>query len=399
MNNNNQHSQDIIASNKINGARKILFIDRDGVLVKEPPITYQLDSFDQFVFYPNVFKYLGKIAAEFNFELVMVTNQDGLGTASFPENTFLPIQNLLVNSLKNEGIHFSDIYIDKTLPEQNAPTRKPGVAMLSKYFNNPDYDLVNSFVIGDRITDMQLAKNLGAKGIWLNTDESKGAAEVNTTIEALRKEVIVLESLDWKDIYEFLKSPDRKVQHDRITNETKIKVNINLDGKGNSSISTGLPFFDHMLDQLARHGNIDLAIECKGDLHIDEHHTIEDTGLALGEAMVKALGDKRGIERYGYLLPMDDCLAQVAIDFGGRNWIVWEAEFKREKIGDMPTEMFFHFFKSFSDAAKCNLNIKASGDNEHHKIESIFKAFAKAIKMAVKKDINNDSLPSTKGVL
>ena len=399
MNNNNQHSQDSIASNKINGARKILFIDRDGVLVKEPPITYQLDSFDQLEFYPNIFKYLGKIAAEFNFELVMVTNQDGLGTASFPENTFWPIQNLLVNSLKNEGIHFSDIFIDKTLPEQNAPTRKPGVAMLSKYFNNPDYDLVNSFVIGDRITDMQLAKNLGAKGIWLNTDESKGAAEVNTTIEALRKEVIVLESLDWKDIYEFLKSPDRKVQHDRITNETKIKVNINLDGKGNSSISTGLPFFDHMLDQLARHGNIDLAIECKGDLHIDEHHTIEDTGLALGEAMVKALGDKRGIERYGFLLPMDDCLAQVAIDFGGRNWIVWEAEFKREKIGDMPTEMFFHFFKSFSDAAKCNLNIKASGDNEHHKIESIFKAFAKAIKMAVKKDINNDSLPSTKGVL
>ena len=399
MNNNNQHSQDSIASNKINGARKILFIDRDGVLVKEPPITYQLDSFDQLEFYPNVFKYLGKIAAEFNFELVMVTNQDGLGTASFPENTFWPIQNLLVNSLKNEGIHFSDIYIDKTLPEQNAPTRKPGVAMLSKYFNNPDYDLVNSFVIGDRITDMQLAKNLGAKGIWLNTDESKGAAEVNTTIETLRKEVIVLESLDWKDIYEFLKSPDRKVQHDRITNETKIKVNINLDGKGNSSISTGLPFFDHMLDQLARHGNIDLAIECKGDLHIDEHHTIEDTGLALGEAMVKALGDKRGIERYGFLLPMDDCLAQVAIDFGGRNWIVWEAEFKREKIGDMPTEMFFHFFKSFSDAAKCNLNINASGDNEHHKIESIFKAFAKAIKMAVKKDINNDSLPSTKGVL
>ncbi len=399
MNNNNLHSQDNNASNKINGARKILFIDRDGVLVKEPPITYQLDSFDQLEFYPNIFKYLGKIAAEFNFELVMVTNQDGLGTASFPENTFWPIQNLLIKSLQNEGIHFSEIYIDKSLPEQNAPTRKPGVAMLTKYINNPEYDLVNSFVIGDRITDMQLAKNLGAKGIWLNADESKGAAEMNTTIEALRKEVIVLESLDWKDIYEYLKSPERKVQHDRITNETKIKVIINLDGKGNSSISTGLPFFDHMLDQLARHGNIDLAIECKGDLHIDEHHTIEDTGLALGEAMVKALGDKRGIERYGFLLPMDDCLAQVAIDFGGRNWIVWEAEFKREKIGDMPTEMFFHFFKSFSDAAKCNLNIKASGDNEHHKIESIFKAFAKAIKMAVKKDINNDSLPSTKGVL
>jgi imidazoleglycerol-phosphate dehydratase/histidinol-phosphatase len=399
MNNNNPTSQDSIASNKINGARKILFIDRDGVLVKEPPVTYQLDSFDQLEFYPNVFKYLGKIAAEFNFELVMVTNQDGLGTASFPENTFWPIQNLLISSLKNEGIHFTEIYIDKTLPEQNAATRKPGTAMLTKYINNPDYDLVNSFVIGDRITDMQLAKNLGSKGFWLNTDVNLGADQIKNSIEDLRKEVIVLESPNWKDIYEYLKSPDRKVQHDRITNETKIKVNINLDGKGSSAISTGLPFFDHMLDQLARHGNIDLAIECKGDLHIDEHHTIEDTGLALGEAIVKALGDKRGIERYGFLLPMDDCLAQVAIDFGGRNWIVWEAEFKREKIGDMPTEMFFHFFKSFSDAAKCNLNIKASGDNEHHKIESIFKAFAKAIKMAVKKDINNDSLPSTKGVL
>ena len=306
---------------------------------------------------------------------------------------------MLIKSLANEGIHFSEIYIDRSLPEQHAATRKPGTAMLTKYINNPDYDLINSFVIGDRITDMQLAKNLGSKGFWLNTDVNLGANQIKNSIEDLRKEVIVLESPNWKDIYEYLKSPDRKVQHDRITNETKIKVNINLDGKGNSSISTGLPFFDHMLDQLARHGNIDLAIECKGDLHIDEHHTIEDTGLALGEAIVKALGDKRGIERYGFLLPMDDCLAQVAIDFGGRNWIVWEADFKREKIGDMPTEMFFHFFKSFSDAAKCNLNIKASGDNEHHKIESIFKAFAKAIKMAVKKDINNDSFPSTIGVI
>ena len=399
MNNNQPTSQEIISSDKINRGRRVLFIDRDGVLIKEAPPTYQLDSFDKLEFYPNVFKYLGKIAAEFDFELVMVTNQDGLGTAIFPENTFWPIQNLLIKSLENEGIHFSEIYIDKTLSEQNAPTRKPGTAMLSKYINNSDYDLVNSFVIGDRITDMQLAKNLGAKGFWLNNDISLGAAEVISSIDELRKEVILLESPNWKDIYEYLKSPDRKVQHDRITNETKIKVAINLDGKGVSSISTGLPFFDHMLEQLARHGNIDLAIECKGDLHIDEHHTIEDTGLALGEAIVKALGDKRGIERYGFLLPMDDCLAQVAIDFGGRNWIVWEAEFKREKIGDMPTEMFFHFFKSFSDAAKCNLNIKASGDNEHHKIESIFKAFAKAIKMAVKKDINNDSLPSTKGVL
>ena len=399
MNNNQPASQEIISSDKINKGRRILFIDRDGVLIKEAPPTYQLDSFDKLEFYPNVFKYLGKITAELNFELVMVTNQDGLGTASFPENTFWPIQNLLIKSLENEGIHFSEIYIDKTLPEQNAPTRKPGTAMLSKYINNSDYDLVNSFVIGDRITDMQLAKNLGAKAFWLNNDVNLGAGQFNSSIEELRKEVVLLESPNWKDIYEYLKSPDRKVQHDRITNETKIKVAINLDGKGVSNISTGLPFFDHMLDQLARHGNIDLAIECKGDLHIDEHHTIEDTGLALGEAIVKALGDKRGIERYGFLLPMDDCLAQVAIDFGGRNWIVWEAEFKREKIGDMPTEMFFHFFKSFSDAAKCNLNIKASGDNEHHKIESIFKAFAKAIKMAVKKDINNDSLPSTKGVL
>jgi imidazoleglycerol-phosphate dehydratase/histidinol-phosphatase len=399
MNNNQPASQEIISSDKINKVRRILFIDRDGVLIKEAPPTYQLDSFDKLEFYPNVFKYLGKIAAEFNFELVMVTNQDGLGTASFPENTFWPIQNLLIKSLKNEGIHFMEIYIDKTLPEQNAATRKPGLAMLTKYINNPDYDLANSYVIGDRITDMQLAKNLGAKGFWLNTDLSLGGSEINSTMEELRRDVILLESPNWKDVYEYLKSPDRKVQHDRITNETKINVTINLDGKGVSNISTGLPFFDHMLDQLARHGNIDLAIECKGDLHIDEHHTIEDTGLALGEAIVKALGDKRGIERYGFLLPMDDCLAQVAIDFGGRNWIVWEAEFKREKIGDMPTEMFFHFFKSFSDAAKCNLNIKASGDNEHHKIESIFKAFAKAIKMAVKKDINNDSLPSTKGVL
>ena len=281
MNNNQPTNQEIISSDKINKGRRILFIDRDGVLIKEVPPSYQLDSFDKLEFYPSVFKYLGKIAAEFNFELVMVTNQDGLGTASFPENTFWPIQNLLINSLKNEGIHFTEIYIDKTLPEQNAATRKPGLAMLAKYINNPDYDLVNSFVIGDRITDMQLAKNLGSKGFWLNTDVNLGADQIKNSIEDLRKEVIVLESPNWKDIYEYLKSPDRKVQHDRITNETKIKVNINLDGKGSSAISTGLPFFDHMLDQLARHGNIDLAIECKGDLNIDEHHTIEDTGLAL----------------------------------------------------------------------------------------------------------------------
>ena len=400
MNNNSQsNSQPLSDANPTAKGRKILFIDRDGVLIKEAPPTYQLDSFDKLEFYPNVFKYLRKIATELDFELVMVTNQDGLGTPSFPENTFWPLHNLVIKSLANEVIVFSDVYIDKTYPEQNAPTRKPGTAMLTKYINNPDYDLVHSFVIGDRITDMQLAKNMGASGFWLNTDASLGAAEINSTIDELRKEVIVLESPNWKDIYEYLKMPHRKVQHDRITNETNIKVTINLDGTGIANNNTGLPFFDHMLDQLARHGNIDLAIECKGDLQIDEHHSIEDTGLALGEAIGKALGDKRGIERYGFLLPMDDCLAQVAIDFGGRNWIVWDAEFKREKIGEMPTEMFFHFFKSFSDASKCNLNIKAEGENEHHKIESIFKAFAKAIKMAVKKDIDNDALPSTKGVL
>ena len=400
MNNNSQsNSQPLSDANPTVKGRKILFIDRDGVLIKEAPPTYQLDSFDKLEFYPDVFQYLRKIATELNFELVMVTNQDGLGTPNFPENTFWPLHNLVIKSLANEVIVFSDVYIDKTYPEQNAPTRKPGTAMLTKYINNPEYDLTHSYVIGDRITDMQLAKNMGASGFWLNTDASLGAAEINSTIDELRKEVIVLESPNWKDIYEYLKMPQRKVQHDRITNETNIKVTINLDGTGIANNNTGLPFFDHMLDQLARHGNIDLAIECKGDLQIDEHHSIEDTGLALGEAIAKALGDKRGIERYGFLLPMDDCLAQVAIDFGGRNWIVWEAEFKREKIGEMPTEMFFHFFKSFSDAAKCNLNIKAEGENEHHKIESIFKAFAKAIKMAVKKDINNDALPSTKGVL
>lgn len=400
MNNNSQSITENVSSSFARGkGRKILFIDRDGVLIKEAPPTYQLDSFDKLEFYPGVFQYLRKIATELNFELVMVTNQDGLGTESFPENTFWPLHNLVIKSLANEGIHFSEVHIDKTYPEQNAPTRKPGTGMLTKYINNSDYDLENSFVIGDRITDMQLAKNLGASGCWLNTDASLGAAEINNTIDELRKEVIVLESPNWRDIYEYLKMPQRMVSHNRITNETKIRVSVNLDGTGVAKIDTGIPFFDHMLDQLARHGNIDLSIDCKGDLQIDEHHTIEDTGLALGEAIVKALGDKRGTERYGFLLPMDDCLAQVAIDFGGRNWIVWDADFKREKIGDMPTEMFFHFFKSFSDAAKCNLNVKAEGENEHHKIESIFKAFAKAIKMAVKKDINNDSLPSTKGVL
>lgn len=379
--------------------KKVLFIDRDGTLIKEAPPTYQLDSFSKLEFYPDMFYYMRRIATELDYELVMVTNQDGLGTASFPEDTFWPVQNFVMTNLANEAIHFSEVFIDKTYPAENAPTRKPATGMLTRYINNPAYDLANSFVIGDRITDMQLAKNLQCKGFWLNIDSSLGAAEINDTIDELKKETIVLETPDWAAIYDYLKLPPRKIIHQRITNETKITVEVNLDGTGKSAVNTGLAFFDHMLDQLARHGNMDLNIECKGDLHIDEHHSIEDTGIALGEAIAQALGDKRGIERYGFLLPMDDCLAQVAIDFGGRNWIEWHAEFKREKIGEMPTEMFYHFFKSFSDASKCNLNIKAEGENEHHKIESIFKAFAKSIKMAVKRDINNNALPTTKGLL
>ncbi len=379
--------------------KKILFIDRDGTLIKEAPPTYQLDSFSKLEFYPDMFYYMRKIATELEYELVMVTNQDGLGTASFPEDTFWPVHNFMMTNLANEAIHFLEVFIDKTFPSDNAPTRKPATGMLTRYLNNPAYDIANSFVIGDRITDMQLAKNLACKGIWLNIDATLGASEIKDTINELKKETIVLETPDWAAIYNYLKLPPRKIIHQRNTNETKITVEVNLDGTGNSSIQTGLSFFDHMLDQLARHGSMDLTIDCNGDLQIDEHHSIEDTGIALGEAIAMALGNKRGIERYGFLLPMDDCLAQVGIDFGGRSWIVWEAEFKREKIGEMPTEMFFHFFKSFSDAAKCNLNIKAEGENEHHKIESIFKAFAKAIKMAVKRDINNNALPTTKGIL
>ena len=382
-----------------NSAKKVLFIDRDGTLIKEAPPTYQLDSFSKLEFYPDMFYYMRKIATEMDYELVMITNQDGLGTASFPEDTFWPVHQLVMSSLENEQIHFDEVFIDKTFPQENAPTRKPATGMLTKYINNPDYDIANSFVIGDRITDLQLAKNLGCKGFWLNMDSSLGAAEIKDTVDNLRQEVIVLETPHWADIYQYLKLPPRIVKHERNTNETKISVVVNLDGTGKSTVETGLSFFNHMLDQIARHGNIDLTITCNGDLHIDEHHSIEDTGIALGEAVAKALGDKRGIERYGFLLPMDDCLAQVAIDFGGRSWIVWDAEFKREKIGEMPAEMFFHFFKSFSDAAKCNLNIKAEGENEHHKIESIFKAFAKAIKMAARRDINNNELPSTKGIL
>lgn len=377
--------------------QRILFIDRDGTIIKEAPPTYQIDSFDKLEFYPAVFQYLQRIAKELDYKLVMVSNQDGLGTVSFPEETFHPVHNFIMKSLENEGIHFDDILIDKSFPHENKNTRKPATGMLTNYLNNDLYDLANSFVIGDRITDVQLAKNMGCKAIFLNTDESLGATEVNS-ISTL-KETIALETTSWERIYTFLKLGVRKLHHERNTNETKISIDLNMDGNGEAIINTGLGFFDHMLEQIARHGKIDLAINVKGDLHIDEHHTIEDTGIALGEAFAKALADKRGMERYGFALPMDECEAKVLIDFGGRNWIVWNAEFKRERVGDMPTEMFFHFFKSFSDAAKCNLNIEAKGDNEHHKIEAIFKTFAKAIRMAVKRDPISNYLPSTKGVL
>jgi len=379
--------------------KRVLFIDRDGTLINEAPPTYQLDSFDKLTFYPDMFFYMRKIATELDYELVMVTNQDGLGTAIFPEDTFWPLQNFVMKSLENEGIQFSEVCIDRTFPADNAPTRKPGTGMLTKYLNSDAYDIANSFVIGDRITDIQLAKNLGCKGIWMNEDASLGLADTKMDVAELRQSTIALESTSWQKIYEFLKLGLRVVKHERNTKETQISIELNLDGSGKASISTGLHFFDHMLDQIARHGNIDLSIVTKGDLHIDEHHTIEDTGIALGEAFALALADKKGMERYGFCLPMDDCLAQVAIDFGGRNWIVWDAQFNREKVGEMPTEMFFHFFKSFSDASKTNLNIKAEGENEHHKIEAIFKAFAKAIKMAVKRDPLKNFLPSTKGTL
>jgi imidazoleglycerol-phosphate dehydratase/histidinol-phosphatase len=378
--------------------KKVLFIDRDGTLINEAPPTYQLDSFEKLEFYPNMFTWMRRIATELDFELVMVTNQDGLGTASFPEDTFWPVHNFVVKSLENEAIHFNDVKIDRTFPKDNAATRKPGTGMLTSWLNNPDYDIAGSFVIGDRITDIQLAKNLGCKGIWMNTDHTLGAGEISDAVKELES-TIILETTDWKKIYEFLKLGQRLIKHERNTNETKISIEINLDGTGKSSMDTGLNFFNHMLDQLGRHSGIDLSITTKGDLEIDEHHTIEDTAIALGEAFHLALGNKKGIERYGFCLPMDDCLAQVALDFGGRSWLVWDAIFKREKVGDMPAEMFYHFFKSFSDAAKCNLNIKVEGENEHHKIESIFKALAKSIKMAVARNVDNMQLPSTKGVL
>ena len=378
--------------------KRVLFIDRDGTLIKEVPPTYQIDSFEKVHFYPNMFQYMARIAKELDYELVMVTNQDGLGTSIFPEDTFWPYQNFIMECLENEGIHFAKVFIDKSWPADNLPTRKPGTGMLTEYLDPAKYDLANSFVIGDRITDVQLAKNLGAKAIWLNLDPALGGAEISDTVKDLEP-VIALKSLDWEEIYTFLKLGLRTVVHERNTNETKIRVELNLDGSGKAKIHTGLGFFDHMLDQIARHGKMDLNILTKGDLHIDEHHTIEDTGIALGEAFAIGLADKRGMERYGFALPMDEAEAKVLIDFGGRSWMVWNAEFKREKIGEMPTEMFFHFFKSFSDAAKCNLNIECKGENEHHKIEAIFKAFAKAIRMAVKRDPLSNHLPSTKGVL
>jgi imidazoleglycerol-phosphate dehydratase / histidinol-phosphatase len=378
--------------------QKILFVDRDGTLITEPA-DEQIDSFAKLEFYPGALQYLPKIAAELDYQLVMVTNQDGLGTASYPEDTFWPVHNFILKTFENEGVKFLDQIIDRTFAADSAPTRKPGTALLTEYLNTEKYDLKNSFTIGDRRNDVLLAKNLGAKAIWLNNKTNLGSNEFTPDQDAGLADIITLETTDWKAIYEFLKLGERVFENKRTTKETDISVKINLDGTGEAKVSTGLHFFDHMLDQIARHGSMDLEIIAKGDLHIDEHHTIEDTGIALGEVFAAALGDKKGIERYGFCLPMDDCLAQAAIDFGGRAWLVWDADFKREKVGDMPTEMFYHFFKSFSDAARCNLNIKAEGQNEHHKIEAIFKAFAKAIKMAVKRDVNKMVLPSTKGLL
>lgn len=377
--------------------KKVLFIDRDGVLIEEPPIDFQVDRFEKLKFVPGVFTGLGKIAKNLDFELVMVTNQDGLGTDSYPEKDFEGPHNLMVDTLAGEGIHFIEQCIDRTFPEDNAPTRKPRTGMLKEYLEG-DYDLENSFVIGDRLTDMELAKNLGAKGIFMRNENDPGKSEVS----AAEKEIlnyVVLETRDWNEIYTFLRLGSRTANVERKTKETAISISLDLDGEGKCEIDTGLKFFDHMLEQIGRHGGLNLNIKVDGDLEVDEHHTIEDTAIALGDCFKKALGNKLGIERYGYFLPMDDCQAKVGIDFGGRNWLVWKAKFNREYVGDMPTEMFFHFFKSFSDAAACNLYIKAKGENEHHKIESIFKALAKSIKKAKKRDGDDASLPSTKGVL
>lgn len=374
--------------------KRVLFIDRDGTLIREPVEDEQVDSLEKLEFLPGVFQAMGLIARNLDYELVIVTNQDGLGTDLFPEETFWPAHNKMIKAFENESIVFTDVFIDRSLPADNAPTRKPRTGMLGEFMDDSEYDLANSFVIGDRFTDIELAKNLGSQGILLSdkltTDELKASG---------LEEYCALRTGEWMKIYEFLMAGSRNASVNRITGETQIAVSLDLDSGKGSNINTGLGFFDHMLDQIARHAGISLTIEAKGDLHVDEHHTMEDTGLALGEALYNALGNKRGIERYGYALPMDDCMAQVLIDFGGRPWLVWDALFTRERIGDTPTEMFFHFFKSFSDAAKCNLNIKAEGTNEHHKIEAIYKALARAIKMAIKRDVFNYELPSTKGVL
>ncbi len=372
--------------------KKVLFIDRDGTLVIEPLIDYQLDSLEKLEFYPKVFRNLGFIRDKLDFKFVMVTNQDGLGTSSFPEETFWPAHNKMLKTFEGEGIIFDEILIDRSFPEDNAPTRKPCTGMLTKYLESEEYDLANSFVIGDRPTDVELAKNLGCKAILLQKTKEE-------LMDKNLEDICVLATTDWDKITEFLFAGERMAQVQRTTKETDISVSLNLDGTGKCDITTGLGFFDHMLEQIGKHAGIDLVIHVKGDLDVDEHHTIEDTAIALGECLYKALGDKRGIERYGYCLPMDDCLCQVCLDFGGRSWLVWNAEFKREKIGDMPTEMFLHFFKSLSDSAKMNLNIKAEGENEHHKIEGIFKALARAIKMAIKRDIYKYEVPSSKGRL
>lgn len=376
-------------------AKKVLFIDRDGTLIKEPA-DYQIDSFEKLDFYPQALFFLGKIASELDYELVMVTNQDGLGTTSHPEENFWPVHHFVLKTFKNEGVEFDEVFIDKTFAHENAPTRKPHTGLLTKYFS-ASYDLPNSFVIGDRITDVALAKNLSAKAIFINGEPSLGEEEISNPSELAPYIAITTQS--WEDIYRFLKYGNRIAQLHRTTSETEIQIELNLDGTGKSKISTGIAFFDHMLTQIAKHGQVDLNIAVKGDLEVDEHHTIEDTAIVLGQVFKEALGDKLGIERYGFCLPMDDCEAHVSLDFGGRNWLVWKADFKREYIGKMPTEMCMHFFKSFSDAAQANLHIEATGENEHHKIEAIFKAFAKAIKMAIKRDTNKMILPSTKGLL
>lgn len=373
--------------------KRLLFIDRDGTLILEPE-DQQIDSFEKLKFYPEALQYLPRIARELDFELILVSNQDGLGTESHPDANFWPVHDFILETFEAEGVKFARQHIDRTFPHEKAETRKPGTGMLKEYFNQQLYDLTSSFVIGDRPNDVKLAENLGAKAIWLKANDLGSEEGLE-----FQEDSVALETTSWKKVYEFLKYNSRRGELVRNTEETKIDITLNLDGSGKSDVQTGLPFFDHMLDQIARHGALDLKIHVKGDLHVDEHHTIEDTGIALGELFKEVLGDKLGIERYGFTLPMDDCLAQVALDFGGRNWIVWDAEFKREKVGELPTEMFFHFFKSFSDGARCNLNIKAEGDNEHHKIESIFKAFAKAIRQAVRRDINYMQLPSTKGLL